>query len=201
MKIIGNSLQIKKVLLAAEKAAKTDASVIITGETGTGKELIARKIHSESRCQNHPFIAIDCGALPETLLESELFGHEKGAFTGAIKQKKGIFELANRGSVFLDEIGNASQYVQYRLLRVLQEKQFTRVGGEQIVWSDFRLITAANEDLKEKVRKGSFRKDLFFRISVIPVHIPPLRERKQDIPLLVEHFLKRYANHNLHPAF
>ena len=193
MMIIGQNPHFRKVLKTAELAARSDAPVLIYGETGTGKELVAQKIHSESRFQKNPFIAIDCGALSDNLLESELFGHEIGAFTGAIKKKIGIFERANRSTVFLDEIGNASKHVQYKLLRVLQEKQFLRLGGETPICSDFRLIAATNEDLKEKVQQGYFRSDLYFRLSVIPIHLPPLRERKQDIPLLVEHFLDKFT--------
>jgi transcriptional regulator with PAS, ATPase and Fis domain len=168
-----------------------DYPVHISGETGTGKELVANAIHSESLRGGHPFVPINCGALPEGLIESELFGHVKGAFSGAIRDKKGRFELADNGTIFLDEIAELPKLLQVKLLRFLQEGSFEKVGGEKTVSVDVRVISATNKDLKKEVQKGSFREDLFYRLNVIPIHIPPIRERKSDIPLLVEHFLAK----------
>ncbi len=189
--IIGNSLQIKKVFTLIEQVSNTDSTVLIQGESGTGKELVARAIHRRSKRAEKPFIKINCGALNENLLESELFGHEKGAFTGAIKQKKGRFELANFGTLFLDEVGDISLAMQIKLLRVLQEGEFERVGGEVTLKTNVRIIAATNRDLQKMIREEKFREDLYYRLSIIPISIPPLRERKEDIPLLVDYFLKK----------
>ena len=189
--IIGKSRAMQDVYRTIEKVAATDSSVLIYGESGTGKELIARAIHKLSPRKDKPFIRVNCSALVETLLESELFGHEKGAFTGAVKQKKGRFELAHQGSIFLDEIGDISPNMQLKLLRVLQEKEFERVGSEETIHVDVRILTATNKNLSELVQDGKFREDLFYRLHVIPVYLPPLRERKDDMPLLVNHFIKK----------
>ncbi|MEN3039661.1 MAG: sigma 54-interacting transcriptional regulator [Candidatus Kryptonium sp.] len=172
--------------------AESDATVLIQGETGTGKELIANLIHYNSRRKNKPFIKINCAAFPETLLESELFGYVKGAFTGAYTDRAGRFEIANGGTLFLDEIGELSYHLQAKLLRVLQSKSFEKLGSNKTVYVDVRLIAATNRDLREEVKRGNFREDLYYRISVVPIHLPPLRERKEDIPLLIHHFLKEF---------
>jgi transcriptional regulator with GAF, ATPase, and Fis domain len=169
--------------------ATNDYPVHISGETGTGKELVAAGIHNESRRGGRPFVPVNCAALPENMLESELFGHVKGAFTGAVRDKKGRFDLANNGTLFLDEVADLSRAVQAKLLRVLQDGTFERVGGEKTISVDVRIISATNRDLKREVERGYFREDLYYRINVVPIHLPPLRERKKDIPLLVEHFL------------
>jgi len=189
--IIGKSRAMQDVYRTIEKVAATDSSVLIYGESGTGKELIARAIHKLSPRKDKPFIRVNCSALVETLLESELFGHEKGAFTGAMKRKKGRFELAHQGSIFLDEIGDISSNMQLKLLRVLQEREFERVGSEETLQVDVRILAATNKNLSELVQQGKFREDLFYRLHVIPVYLPPLRERKDDIPLLVNHFIKK----------
>ena len=189
--IVGRSEQITAIMGTVKKVAGTDSSVLIYGESGTGKELVARAIHYHSARHDGPFVKVNCGALPGELVESELFGHEKGAFTSAIRQKKGKFELAQAGTIFLDEIGDIPLETQVKLLRVLQEKQFDRVGGEQTVDADVRIVAATNRQLKEMVREGKFREDLFYRLEVIPMQIPPLRERKGDIPELVALFLKK----------
>src|SRR5882757_442503 len=189
--IVGQTPAMRAVFQAIEKVAPTDASVYIYGESGTGKELVARAIHGRSRRAAAPFIKINCGALTETLLESELFGHEKGAFTGAIKRKLGRFELADKGTLFLDEIGDVTPSVQVKLLRVLQEQEFERVGSEETVRVDVRVISATNKDLKGEVASGRFREDLFYRLHVVPCTVPPLRERKEDIPRLVAHFIEK----------
>ncbi|MDD5225461.1 MAG: sigma-54 dependent transcriptional regulator, partial [bacterium] len=173
------------------KIAPTDSSVIISGESGTGKELLARAIHRLSPRNEGPFIKIDCGAYPETLIESELFGYEKGAFTGAGKRKPGRFELADGGTIFIDEIGELSPVAQVKLLRVLQEREFERVGGVETIRVDLRVLSATHRDLREEIRKGKFREDLFYRLNVIGISLPALRDRKEDIPLLVEHFGKK----------
>jgi DNA-binding NtrC family response regulator len=188
--IVGSSREMQKVFRMIEKVAPTDSTVLIYGESGTGKELVARALHYNSHRRNHPFEPINCTALPETLLESELFGHMKGSFTGAHADKKGLFESANKGSVFLDEIGIMSSGMQMKLLRVLQEKEIKRVGDNVVRDVDVRIIAATNENLSEKVKKSEFREDLFYRLSVIPINLPPLRERREDIVLLVRHFLK-----------
>ncbi len=191
--IIGNSPQMKKVIELAKTVAQTDTTVMIRGESGSGKELIARAIHANSVRRYFPIIAVNCGAVPETLLESELFGHEKGAFTGAQYRRKGKFEMADGGTIFLDEIGTISQKMQVQLLRVIESKQFTRVGGNEVTHSDFRIICATNRDLEAAVKDGTFREDLYYRLNVFTVFIPPIRERRTDIPLLVQHFLKKYS--------
>jgi len=195
--IIGESEEIKSIKTIVRKVASTDATVLITGESGTGKELIANAIHSLSNRRKGPFIKVNCGSIPETLLEAELFGHEKGAFTGAINRRKGRFELAHKGTIFLDEIGEISPKLQVALLRVLQDKEFQRVGGEETIKVDVRIITATNKNLEEEVKKGNFREDLFYRINIISIHVPPLRQRKTDIPILANFFLKKYTEtHN-----
>ena len=195
--IIGESEEIKSIKTIVRKVASTDATVLITGESCTGKELIANAIHSLSNRRKGPFIKVNCGSIPETLLEAELFGHEKGAFTGAINRRKGRFELAHKGTIFLDEIGEISPKLQVALLRVLQDKEFQRVGGEETIKVDVRIITATNKNLEEEVKKGNFREDLFYRINIISIHVPPLRQRKTDIPILANFFLKKYTEtHN-----
>ncbi|MDZ7362537.1 MAG: sigma-54 dependent transcriptional regulator [candidate division KSB1 bacterium] len=189
--IIGQSPPMQEVFRVLQKVAPTDSSVIIYGESGTGKELVARAIHKNSSRANGPFIRVNCGALTETLLESELFGHEKGAFTGAVKRKLGRFELAHRGSIFLDEIGDISPALQIKLLRVLQEKEFERVGGEETVRVDVRVIAATHRNLKEEVAAGKFREDLYYRLHIVPINLPPLRQRVEDLPMLVDHFIQR----------
>ncbi|MBT3271656.1 MAG: sigma-54-dependent Fis family transcriptional regulator, partial [Spirochaetales bacterium] len=186
----------KKVMEIVEQVAPSRASVLVTGESGVGKELIADALMSLSDRNERPFIRVHCAALTETLLESELFGHEKGSFTGAIARKRGRFELAHTGTILLDEIGEISQAVQIKLLRVLQERRFERVGGEETVEVDVRVIAATNKDLKEEISKGTFREDLFYRLNVVNIHVPPLRERKEDIPLLSAAFLNQFAEEN-----
>ena len=191
--IVGESEPLKRVLKEVEKVAPTDSSVIITGESGTGKELVARAIHSNSPRKYFPLISVHCGALTESLLESELFGHEKGAFTGAAFNRKGRFEMADGGTIFLDEIGTISPKMQVELLRVLESKKFIRVGGIKEISSDFRVICATNRDLKEMVSIGTFREDLYYRLNVVNIKLPPLRDRPDDIPLLVDHFIRKYC--------
>ncbi len=194
--IIGNSKEIKSVFSIIEQVANSESSILIQGESGTGKELVARAIHKRStRCEN-AFIKINCGALNDNLLESELFGHEKGSFTGAIKQKKGRFELADKGTLLLDEIGDISQAMQVKLLRVLQEGEFERVGGETTLHSDVRIISATNKNLDKLLLEGKFREDLFYRLSVIPIKLPSLRERKEDVVPLVNYFLEKMEKKN-----
>jgi two-component system response regulator GlrR len=190
--IVAKSEKMQKLLEAVAQIAKIDSTVYIDGESGTGKELIAKAIHLASERKNKPFVAINCAAIPEALLESKLFGHEKGAFTGAIRSTKGLFAQAHEGTIFLDEIGDMSLAIQAKLLRVLQERQFYPVGSEKLMEVDVRVIVATNKDLEDQVKQGLFREDLFYRIHVIPLHLPPLRERKEDIPPLVDHFLKKF---------
>lgn len=190
--IVGKSPSIVNIIELIIKIADSPSNVLITGESGTGKELVARAIHNYGHRKDRPFVAINCSAIPEGLFESELFGHIKGAFTGAIASKEGIFESANGGTVFLDEIGDIPHNFQVKLLRVLEDKSVKRVGGNQEIKVDVRIIAATNRDLKKAVAEGNFREDLFYRLDVIPVEMPPLRERKDDIPLLVEHFLSKY---------
>jgi DNA-binding NtrC family response regulator len=191
--MIGNSEAMRNMLREVESVAQTNSSVIITGESGTGKELVARAIHANSPRKFFPFVSVHCGALTESLLESELFGHEKGAFTGAMYNRKGRFEMADSGSIFLDEIATISTKMQVELLRVLESKTFMRVGGNKEISSDFRVICATNKDLKSMVEQGSFREDLFYRLNVVNINIPPLRDRIADIPLLVDYFIKKYC--------
>jgi two-component system response regulator PilR (NtrC family) len=176
-----------------ETIAATNSTVLITGESGTGKELIARAIHVNSPRRERPFVALNCGAVSETLLDSELFGHMRGAYTGADSNKKGLIEVAEKGTIFLDEIGEMSPVVQVKLLRVLQERKFRRLGGTEEIDADIRILAATNRDLAKMVADGSFREDLYYRINVIPIRVPPLRERQEDIPLLAEHFVSRFA--------
>ncbi|HEX3723399.1 MAG TPA: sigma-54 dependent transcriptional regulator [Nitrolancea sp.] len=190
--IIGNSGAMQEVYKTVGRVAGSDATVLIAGETGTGKELVATVIHRNSGYAGGPLVKVNCAALPETLLESELFGHEKGAFTGAINQRKGRFELAHKGTIFLDEVGEMTLATQKKLLRVLQEREFERVGGSISVKVDTRVIAATNKVLLQEVRDGRFREDLFYRLNVIAIYLPPLRERKEDVPLLVEHFLDKH---------
>jgi formate hydrogenlyase transcriptional activator len=191
--IVGSSPALKTVLASIVKVAPTDSTVLITGETGTGKELIARAIHKGSQRAGQAFITVNCASIPSSLIASELFGHEKGAFTGALQQRRGRFELAHSGTIFLDEVGELPAETQIALLRVLQERQFERVGGNRVVPVDVRVIAATNRDLSAAVASGAFRADLFYRLNVFPIHVPPLRQRKEDIPMLVEYFVKRYA--------
>jgi len=191
--IVGHSAALRRVLHQVEIVAPTDATVLLTGETGTGKELIARAIHNLSSRRSHAFVKLNCAAIPTGLLESELFGHEKGAFTGAVTQRIGRFELANRGTIFLDEIGDIPLEVQPKLLRVLQEREFERLGSPRTLRTDARLIAATNRDLTAMVEAQTFRADLFYRVNVFPVHVPPLRERLDDIPLLVRYFAQQFA--------
>lgn len=190
--IIGDSLPMQKVYDLVRKIADTDITVLITGESGTGKELIAQTIHYTSNRKDKPFIKVNCAAIPETLLEEELFGHEKGAFTGAHQQKPGKFEIANNGTVFLDEIGDMTLSTQTKILRVIQEREFERIGGIKPIKVDVRLIAATNMDLMKAISEGRFRAELYYRLNVMPIHLPPLRERQGDIPLLIEHFIKKY---------
>jgi two-component system response regulator PilR (NtrC family) len=188
---VGKSDQMQKVFSLVRQVANTLSTVLITGESGTGKELVARAIHYNSARKDRPFVTINCGALPETLLESELFGYMKGAFTGAASNKQGLFEAANGGTIFLDEISATTPALQIKLLRVLQEKEVLRVGGTTNVKVDVRVIAASNKDLQEEVAKGAFREDLYYRLNVLPIHIPPLRDRNEDVPVLVEYFLQK----------
>ncbi len=191
-RIISNDDAMHKLFKMAQKVAKFTSTVLITGDSGTGKELLARAVHTVSGRENHKFVAVNCGAIPENLIESELFGHEKGAFTDAIRQRKGLFEEADGGTMLLDEIGELPQVLQVKLLRVLQEGEVRRVGGERAIKVDVRIIAATVKDLNEQVKKGLFREDLFYRLNVVHLHMPPLRERRGDIPLLVDHFLNRF---------
>jgi DNA-binding NtrC family response regulator len=192
-RFVGASTALERVLKQARAVADTNATVLITGENGTGKEVIARAIHEESARAGRAFVAVSCAALPESLIESELFGHEKGAFTGAVTARKGRFELADGGTLFLDEIGDLQIAVQVKLLRVLQERTFERVGSGRTVEVDIRLIAASNRDLEQEVEQGRFRRDLFYRLNVVPLHLPPLRERREDVPLLAAHFAAKAA--------
>ena len=194
--MIGKSSQMQKVFDTIKRVADSKASVLITGESGVGKELISNAIHNLSSRKDKPMIRVHCAALTETLLESELFGHEKGAFSGAVARKRGRFELANGGTIFLDEIGEINQNVQIKLLRVLQDKKFERVGGEETIEVDVRVVAATNKNLLEEIKKGNFREDLYYRLNVVNIEVPPLRERKEDIPLLVAEFIKTFAKEN-----
>ena len=197
--IVGNSRCLKEGLAQVRQVADTDATVLIQGESGTGKELIARAIHDLSNRSSGPFIAVNLGALPETLLESELFGHEKGAFTGAAREKPGYFEQAVGGTLFLDEITEIPTKSQVDLLRVLESRTFTRVGGETVLESDARIVSATNRDIQQLVEAGEFREDLYYRLNIVPLEVPPLRERREDIPLLVDHFLPHFCHRHRRP--
>ena len=192
--IVGTSERMQKVFSLIDKVASTDSTVLILGESGTGKELVARALHYNSMRSTNAFVPVNCGAIPEELLESELFGHEKGAFTGAFRTRIGRFELACGGSIFLDEISEMSPNLQVKLLRVIQEREFERVGGIKTIRVDVRIIAATNKNLEEEVGQGRFREDLYYRLNVIPIHLPPLRERTDDIPLLIKHFLDKFIN-------
>jgi len=194
--IVGDSRKMQEVFKIVERVASSNATVLVRGESGTGKELIARAVHYNSPRRDKPFIAVSCAALPETLLESELFGYEKGAFTGAVGQKAGRFELAHRGTLFLDEIPDISPAMQVKMLRVLQEREFERVGGTKPVRVDVRLLAATNRDLEQAVANGEFRPDLYYRLQVIQIFLPPLRERREDIPALMEHFIEKFNKEN-----
>src|SRR3989304_121203 len=194
--IIGKSKSMKDIFKVVKQTADSKSTALIMGESGTGKELISRAIHYNSNRVNYPFVTINCAAIPETLIESELFGHEKGAFTNAIERKLGRFEVAHQGTLFLDEIGELSLATQAKILRFLEEKEFNRVGGSKTIKVDVRLITATNKDLNQMIKKGSFREDLYYRINVVPIVIPPLRERKEDISILIDHFVKKYNKEN-----
>ena len=191
--IIGNSPVMKQLKEDIKRVATTNSWVLITGENGTGKELVARNIHLYSKRSGKPFVAVNCAAIPDELIESELFGYEKGAFTGASGSKKGKFDLADGGTIFLDEIGDMSLKTQAKILRILQERSFERVGGTKTITVDVRVIAATNKDLEEEMKKGNFREDLYYRLNVIPFHVPPLRERKEDIPLFVKHYIKEFS--------
>ena len=189
--LIGQHPLMQRIQTLIQKVARTDATVLISGESGTGKELVARTVHQLSPRRDLPFVAVNCGAIPAELLESELFGHEKGAFTGAVASRAGMFQLADRGVIFLDEVGEMSPPLQVKLLRVLQEHEVRPVGADRSLKIDLRVIAASNKTLADEVEKGRFREDLFYRLQVIPIHIPPLRERRSDIPILVQHFLDK----------
>ncbi len=194
--LIGKSHKMEQVFELIRTVAKSNATILIQGETGTGKELVARAIHAASNRHQCPFIPINCSNIPETLLESELFGHEKGAFTGAVAQKKGKFEIAHKGSFFLDEIGDISPNIQLHLLRAIEQKEFTRVGGNDVIKVDVRIISATNRDLKKRVESEKFREDLFYRLNVVHIQLPPLRERTEDIPVMAHYFLRKFNKEN-----
>ena len=191
--LIGSSKKMQEIFRLITKAAPANSTILITGESGTGKELIARAVHFASLRKDRPFVPVDCAVLSENLLESELFGHVKGSFTGAVVTKPGLFEVADGGTLFLDEIGNISPATQSKLLRVIQEREFTPVGGTKVKKVDIRLIAATNKDLPAMIKEGTFREDLFYRLNIVPLHLPPLRERPEDIPLLAQHFLEKYC--------
>ncbi|MBI5638154.1 MAG: sigma-54-dependent Fis family transcriptional regulator [Nitrospinae bacterium] len=190
--IIGNSKRIREIFGTVEKLADTDSTVLVLGESGTGKELFARSVHMHSPRRNKNFVVVNCGAIPEDLLESELFGHEKGSFTGAIRTRVGKFEMAHEGTIFLDEIGDMSPALQVKLLRILQQQEFVRVGSNQVIRTNVRVVAATNIDLEKAIKEKRFREDLYYRLNVIPIKLPPLRARKDDIALLVDHFIKRF---------
>ncbi|HPI93096.1 MAG TPA: sigma-54 dependent transcriptional regulator, partial [Deltaproteobacteria bacterium] len=191
--IIGNSPAIVRLKEQIDRVSPTDAWVLILGENGTGKELVARRIHKNSRRSGYPFVEVNCAAIPEELIESELFGHEKGSFTGATERKRGKFDLAHNGTLFLDEIGDMSMPTQAKILRILQEQRFERVGGSQTIQVDVRVLTATNKNLEQEITEGRFRQDLYYRLNVIPINVPRLIERRDDIPELAEHFLKLFS--------
>ncbi len=192
--ILGETEDIRRIREIIGQSAATDSRILITGENGTGKELVAREIHRRSRRARSPFIEVNCAAIPDNLIESELFGHEKGSFTGAVARRRGKFELADHGTLFLDEVADMSLSAQAKVLRAIQEMKFERVGGEESISVDVRLIAATNKDIQQQIADGAFREDLFFRLNVIPIHVPPLRERSDDLPLLIEHFLSVFRN-------
>ncbi|MBP1714654.1 MAG: Fis family transcriptional regulator [Deltaproteobacteria bacterium] len=194
--IVGTSAEIQQLKEQIKIVAPTNGWVLITGENGTGKELVARGIHQLSLRTGKPFVEVNCAAIPEELIESELFGHEKGSFTGALTKRRGKFDLANEGTIFLDEIADMSLKTQAKILRILQEQKFERVGGSEMIFIDVRVIAATNRDLQEEIQKGKFREDLYYRLNVIPLVVPPLRERKNDIPLLVNHFIQEFCSEN-----
>jgi formate hydrogenlyase transcriptional activator len=191
--IVGTSETLQRVLSLVSKVAPTDASVLITGETGTGKELVARAIHKQSQRSSKPFVSVNCAAIPRDLIASELFGHEKGSFTGAVQRRVGRFELAEGGTMFLDEVGELPKETQIALLRVLQEREFERVGGTRSIQTNVRVVAATNRDLRAATAAGTFRSDLFYRLNVFPLEVPPLRDRREDIPELIEYFIDRSA--------
>ncbi|MBF0343159.1 MAG: sigma 54-interacting transcriptional regulator [Nitrospirae bacterium] len=193
-KLLGQSSQMKQLFNMIEKVSNSDSTVLICGESGTGKELVAKAIHYCSNRVDNPFVPVNCGAIPNELLESELFGHEKGAFTGAINTRKGRFELADTGTILLDEIGELHPSLQVKLLRIIQEREFERVGGTRTLKVDVRILAATNKNLEVATKNGDFREDLFYRLNVIPINLPPLRERKEDIPLLVDHFMNIFCS-------
>src|SRR5229473_1830492 len=199
--IIGSAPKMQEVFKMIERVADTDSTILILGESGTGKELVARALHFNSRRQHAPFVPINCSALPESLLESELFGHRKGAFTGAISDKKGLFQEADGGTIFLDEVGSMSPMLQSRLLRVLQEREVRRVGDNVPIYVNVRVVAATNETLEKRIKEGTFREDLYYRLNVIPIQLPSLRERRDDIPLLVAHFLNAKVEGRIHKPF
>jgi len=192
--MIGKSRTMQEIYILIEKVASTDSTVLITGESGTGKEMAARAVHLQGARRDHPFVSINCAALPENLLESELFGHVRGSFTGAVSDKKGMFELAQRGTLFLDEVGEMSPWTQVKLLRALQERKVRRVGGADEIPVDVRIIAATNQELKKRIQEGKFREELYYRLNVISIDMPPLRRRVEDIPLLIAHFLQKYCD-------
>jgi DNA-binding NtrC family response regulator len=195
--LLGKSAKMQKTFKTVAIISQVDSNILIGGESGTGKELLARTIHQKSQRRDGPFVAVSCAMLSKQLLESELFGHERGAFTGAIRQKRGRFEMAHKGTLFLDDIDDTTPDIQIKLLRVLQEKSFERVGGEELINVDVRIISAAKRDLEELIKTGQFREDLYFRLNVVPIHLPPLKERNGDVPILVDHFIQKYsALHN-----
>jgi transcriptional regulator with GAF, ATPase, and Fis domain len=195
--MVGRSMQVREIFGLIERIAPTDATVLIEGETGTGKDMVARTLHQLSHRAEGPFIVVDCGAVAGTLIESELFGHEKGAFTGATNTRQGAFELASGGTVFLDELGELALDLQPKLLRVLEQRELRRVGGSRVIKVDLRIVAATRKDLRNEVEKGKFREDLYFRLNVVPIVVPPLRERREDVPLLVENFLAELADGNV----
>ena len=192
--IIGKSPKMQRIFATLERVIDTDSTILIIGESGTGKEIVAKAIHYNSNRKQYPFKSIDCSTIPQDLIGSELFGHEKGAFTGAIARKIGKFEIASKGTLFLDEISNLSFDMQAKLLRVLQEKEFERIGGNEIIKVETRIVAASNRDIREMVKQGTFREDLYYRLNVMPIYLPPLKERKEDIPLFIDYFLKRFTN-------